>query len=375
MLTIIADANISHLNDYFNTALLGVKITLITMAGRDINADMLAKHQPDVLLVRSVTNINADLLANNHSVKYVGSATIGTDHIDMLYLASCGICFTNASGCSKHSVAQYVVTAILTLRSQLVGKKCHVGIIGLGNIGSTLAKYVQDLGWQVLGYDPFLPKSDINNCSSLKQLLNQSDVVSLHVPLTSSNTINTANSSQLNINPTIINQTLHLINEQTLAMMKPNALLINSARGAVIKESALLQDITENKTLGRQIVLDVFEHEPEVSVALLNQIDIATPHIAGYSVEGKLRGTQMIYETMCTHFKLPMKQHITNLLPDNPYHWQILRNDINQLTNYYQILKDDFQLRAKLDKASGQVNGNDFDALRKNYILRREWKY
>lgn len=374
MLTIIADANISHLNDYFNSALLGLDINLITMAGRDINADVLATHQPDALLVRSVTKVNTDLLADNQSVKYVGSATIGTDHIDIAYLTNRGICFANASGCSKHSVAQYVVTSILTLRLQLVGQKCHVGIIGLGNIGGTLAKYVQDLGWQVLGYDPLLPQSDINNCSSLQELLSQSDVVSLHVPLTSSNTISSDNSNKTKLHPTPY-PTLHLINEQTLAMMNPDALLINSARGAVIKESALLQDITKHKAQGRQVVLDVFEHEPVVSAKLLSSIDIATPHIAGYSLEGKLRGTQMIYEAMCVHFGLPIKQKITNLLPHNPYHWQTLQQNFNQLDDYYAILKDDADLRAVCDNASGQVNADDFDALRKNYLLRREWQY
>ena len=122
MLTIIADSNIAHLHDYFNAQTLinlqETEVNVIAMTGREITADILAKYQPDALLIRSVTPINQALLADNNSVKFVGSATIGTDHVDQAYLASRGIEFANASGCSKHSVAQYVLTAILTLRPQ-----------------------------------------------------------------------------------------------------------------------------------------------------------------------------------------------------------------------------------------------------------------
>ena len=185
--TIVADSNIASLDAFFNTATLGQMtgqtINIITVAGRDIDAALLAKTEPDILLIRSVTQVNEALLAHNHSVQFVGSATIGTDHVDQNYLVARDISFANAAGCSKHSVAQYVLSAILTLRPQYWQQPMTLGIIGLGNIGSTLAQYAIDLGWQVLGYDPLLPKSKTNN-TSLEDLLAQSDVVSLHVPLT-----------------------------------------------------------------------------------------------------------------------------------------------------------------------------------------------
>ncbi|MER2164935.1 MAG: NAD(P)-dependent oxidoreductase, partial [Psychrobacter alimentarius] len=187
-ITIIADRNIASLDEFFRASTLGQAtsqtVNIITVAGRDINADLLAELQPEILLIRSVTPVGEALLAANKSVRFVGSATIGTDHVDQEYLMTRQITFANAAGCSKHSVAQYVLTAILTLRPQYWQQSITLGIIGLGNIGSSLADYASDLGWQVLGYDPLLPPSDINN-ASLEQVLSQSDVVSLHVPLTS----------------------------------------------------------------------------------------------------------------------------------------------------------------------------------------------
>ena len=151
-ITIVADSNIASLDAFFNASMLGQvseqTVNIITVTGRDINAQLLADVQPDVLLIRSVTPVGEALLANNNSVKFVGSATIGTDHVDQDYLAARNITFANAAGCSKHSVAQYVLTAILTLRPhywQQSTQPLTLGIIGLGNIGSTLAQYANCL--------------------------------------------------------------------------------------------------------------------------------------------------------------------------------------------------------------------------------------
>ncbi len=400
-ITLIADSNIAHLADYFNPTQLGVPITLIAVAGRDMTAELIEAQQPDALLVRSVTQVDASLLQGNRSVQFVGSATIGTDHIDQTYLSQRGIAFANAAGSSKHSVAQYVLSAILTLRPEYApddydknsNDTCRsnstddatdnatdrnnppvkLGIIGLGNIGSTLAAYAQDLGWQVLGHDPLLPPSSLNNVS-FKALLTQSDVISLHVPLT------TASQSKY--------PTYHLIDAHALAMMPPTTVLLNTARGAVISESALLKDSQQHQ---RQIVLDVFEHEPKVSQQLLQQLSIATPHIAGYTLEGKLRGTQMIFEAFVKVFadrlQLSAVSTMKQLLPPNPYYWQQLHANLSQLTAYYDIMADDALLRAGVgvkrecfSSASGAsdvsgVSGAAFDNLRKNYALRREWLF
>ena len=366
-LTIVADSNIASLDEFFNASTLGQEtkrtVNIIAVVGRDINARLLAECQPDVLLIRSVTRVGEPLLADNNSVKFIGSATIGTDHVDQDYLAARNITFANAAGCSKHSVAQYVLTAILTLRPQYWQQSIApvtLGIIGLGNIGSTLAQYAHDLGWQVLGYDPLLPASNTNN-ASLAQVLSQSDVISLHVPLTDKKDNTNPNGSDY--------PTRYIIAKNTLDAMPSETLLINSARGPVINARDLEADI---KRTGRQVVLDVFEHEPEISEQLLSKLAIATPHIAGYTVEGKLRGTQIIYDALCEKLAVSPVQSMHTLLPLNMFLWSELKAHPERLIKFYDIMQDDAALRSKL--ADGQVKGADFDQLRRDYHLRREWQ-
>ena len=366
-LTIVADSNIASLDEFFNASTLGQEtkrtVNIIAVAGRDINAQLIAECQPDVLLIRSVTPVGEPLLADNKSVKFIGSATIGTDHVDQDYLAARNITFANAAGCSKHSVAQYVLTAILTLRPQYWQQSMQsltLGIIGLGNIGNILAQYAYDLGWQVLGYDPLLPASNINN-TSLAQVLSQSDVISLHVPLTDKRDDTHLSGSDY--------PTRHLIDKNALDAMSASTLLINSARGPVINARDLEADI---KRTGRQVVLDVFEHEPEISESLLAKLAIATPHIAGYTVEGKLRGTQIIYDALCEKLTVSPVQSMHTLLPLNMFLWSELKAHPERLIKFYDIMQDDAALRSKL--ADGQVKGVDFDQLRRDYHLRREWQ-
>ena len=375
-ITIVADSNIANLDDFFNASTLGQnteqQVKVIRVVGRDINAQLLAEYQPNMLLIRSVTLVGEVLLADNHSVSFIGSATIGTDHVDQNYLATRNITFANAAGCSKHSVAQYVLTAILTLRPQywqqsISMKPLTLGIIGLGNIGSTLAKYASDLGWQILGYDPLIPTSNINN-ASLEQVLSQSDVVSLHVPLTDKKETDTQGVVSISNNGSDY-PTRHLINTKSLAIMSPHTMLINSARGPVIDAAALEADID---VTNREVVLDVFEYEPQVSETLLSKLAIATPHIAGYTVEGKLRGTQIIYDALCEKLAVTPTQSMHALLPLNMFLWSELKVYPDRLIKFYDIMQDDASLRNKI--ADGQVNGADFDQLRRDYHLRREWQ-
>ena len=375
-LTIVADSNIASLDEFFNPVALGQnteqQVQVIRVAGRDINAQLMADVQPDVLLIRSVTSINESLLSDNNSVKFVGSATIGTDHVDQEYLAERNITFANAAGCSKHSVAQYVVTAILTLRPQYwqqSTKPLTLGIIGLGNIGSTLAQYANDLGWKILGYDPLLATSDINN-ASLEQVLSQSDIVSLHVPLTDKKDTDAQDAVSNSISNNVSDYpTRHLMNAETLTLMSPHTMLINSARGPVIDAAALEADIDATE---RQVVLDVFEHEPQISESLLSKLAIATPHIAGYTLEGKLRGTQIIYDALCKKLAVLPVLSMHQLLPLNTYLWFELKEHPDRLQKFYDIRKDDAALRNKI--TNGKVKGSDFDQLRRDYHLRREWQ-
>lgn len=353
-ITILADENITALADYFS---VHPNIHLIKMAGREITQSAIDKYNPTALLIRSVTPINADNIASPKNIQFIGSATIGTDHVDELFLKEHHIYFANAKGSSKHSVAQYVITAILNKNPDLIHQKITLGIIGLGNIGYTLAQYAQDLNWHILSYDPYLPKSDLNN-SSFDDLLKNSDIVSIHTPLTKTGDY----------------PTYHLFNKEVLKHLKNNAILINSARGEIICQEDLLEAI-DDKNL--QVILDVFPFEPSIDKALLDNLTIATPHIAGYTLDGKLRGTDMIYREFCQFFDLPIIQTMDNLLPLNPYAWQTLKmalldGKMTVLKEYYDILKDDQTLRQVCDK---MVQGKEFDLLRKNYELNREWSY
>lgn len=353
MICIIADENIAHLDDYF----CHHRVRLIKMAGRDITQSAIDEYNPSALLIRSVTPINANAITNPKNLKFIGSATIGTDHVDINYLQRHHIHFANAKGSSKHSVAQYVITALLTQYPDFIYQTITLGIVGLGNIGSTLAGYAMDLNWHILGYDPYLPKSALNN-SDFDELLKNSDIVSIHTPLTKTGNY----------------PTYQLLNKNTLCHLKDNALLINSARGEIICQDDLIHAIDDKHLT---VILDVFPDEPNIDKGLLDKLAIATPHIAGYTLDGKLRGTDMIYRAFCEYFDLPILQNMNELLPTNEFDWQTLKNqlskgDTNILSTYYDILKDDAQLR---QICTDKVQATDFDKLRKNYDLKREWLY
>lgn len=350
-LTVLADENIANVDDY----LAHHNTTLIKLKGRKINQSAIDFYRPDALFIRSVTPIQPNTISDFQNIRFIGSATIGTDHIDTNYLNQHGIIFANANGCSKHSVAQYVVIAISNLRPNSINQPIKLGIIGLGNIGTTLASYAKQLNWQILGYDPFLPPSTLNNCH-LDNLLTQSDVISIHTPLTHTGK----------------HATHAMINHHTFAQIQDNALFINTARGEIVCQNALLYAIKQKNL---QVVLDVFPHEPSIDQTLLDSLILATPHIAGYTLEGKLNGTDMIYQAFCQVFDLPIKQVIGSLLPNNPYTWAkfIQRIKIDHqatLDDFYNIKQDDKTLRLASNHG---VSPTDFDQLRKTYRLRREW--
>lgn len=345
---IIADENLAF-TDYFFAAFGEIK----HQAGRTLtHADVV---DADALLVRSVTKVNASLIENS-SLKFVGSATIGTDHLDIQLLEKQNISWSNAAGCNAQAVSEYVITALLHIQPQLLNKGSDftLGIIGLGNVGSRLATMAQLLGWKVIGTDPFVKCAHVEQLD-IEQVLSQADAISIHVPLTKNGE----------------HPTDHLINAETLSKMKPEAILINSARGPVVEESALIADIQQTK---RQVVLDVFEHEPVISEELLNWVTLVTPHIAGYSLEGKARGTQMIYEAFCKTFNHEVNKQFETQLPvcEQFFEAQDLKNVLKaKLVKIYDIAQDDQNLRACLK--DGKVDQQAFDHLRKTYPLRREW--
>ena len=355
---IVADENLAF-TDYFFSAFGEI----YQAAGRTLtHADV---QDAEALLVRSVTQVNEQLIQNT-LLKFVGSATIGTDHLDISALEKHNIAWSNAAGCNAQAVAEYVITALLHLNPKLINQSSDqqltLGIIGLGNVGSRLAYMAKLLGWNVIGYDPFVQRENIQQVE-LEQLLSTADAITIHVPLTKITDDSNSDSAS--------HPTYHLINAQALAMMKPEAILINSARGAVVEEAALIANMQKTH---RKVVLDVFEHEPEISEELLNLISLVTPHIAGYSLEGKARGTQMIYDAFCKTFDFEADKKFETQLPvcEQYFENKALKLVLQQyLTQIYNIAQDDANLRACLK--DGKVDKKAFDYLRKTYPLRREW--
>ncbi|WP_313043918.1 4-phosphoerythronate dehydrogenase [Acinetobacter sp.] len=345
---IVADENLAF-TEYFFSEFGEIK----QAAGRTLtHADV---KEADALLVRSVTQVNADLIQQT-AVKFVGSATIGTDHLDITALEKQGIAWSNAAGCNAQAVAEYVITALLYVKPELLNanEKFTLGIVGLGNVGSRLAVMAELFGWNVIGYDPFVQSDQVKQVE-FAELLKNADAISTHVPLTKEGE----------------HPTYHLINAAALAAMKPSAILINSARGPVVEESALIADIQQTQ---RKVVLDVFEHEPEISAALLDLIYVVTPHIAGYSLEGKARGTQMIYEAFCQTFNQAINKAFESQLPvcEQYFTGADFKMVLHRyLKDIYDIARDDANLRACLK--DGKVDQKAFDYLRKTYPLRREW--
>ena len=266
---IVADENMPLVKELFSP--YG---EVVTIPGRDLGPEQV--NDADVLLVRSVTPVNAKLL-DGSSVRFVGSATIGTDHVDQAYLQQQGIRFTNAPGCNANAVVQYVLSVLFTLRPNWMSQT--VGIVGCGNVGGRLFQTLQKLGVNCRCYDPFLDKAENAHLVSFEEVI-QSDILCLHTPLTTDG----------------LYPTFHLFNETVLAQLASNTLLINAGRGAVVDNQALL-GVMQQQSL--QVALDVWEGEPNILLPLLERVDIGTPHIAGYSYDGKVNGTTMVRDAFC----------------------------------------------------------------------------
>lgn len=350
---ILADENIPQAKEAFSN--FG-DVRLIH--GREITNQLL--QDIDVLVVRSITNVNEKLLENT-PVKFVGTATIGTDHIDKEYLQSKNIFFADAAGCNSFSVAEYVITAITKIYNEnqisFSGKK--IGIIGYGNIGTKVARFAKALGFETIINDPPLErKSDKGNFRSLNEALN-CDVITFHVPL----------------NKTGIDKTYHLLNEENISQIKSGSLLINTSRGPVVKNSILKKRLSEAKDI--YTVLDVWENEPNIDLELLKLVDIGTAHIAGYSLEGKLNGTLFIYNKLCEFSGYKTEWNPVYPSINNPILQLASQNSpeekIGYLTNsVYNITEDNSQLKELLNE--NVVNPDKFfDRLRKNYWIRREF--
>lgn len=352
-LRIVADENIPYVVEAFST--LG---SVVTVPGRGITpADV---SDTDLLLVRSVTQVGKTLLQNS-PVRFVGSATIGTDHVDLEWLQAQQITFANAPGCNAESASEYVLSAALAVlqqrRSGLSG--LSVGIIGCGNVGSRVLEKFTALGLHCLINDP--PRARVEGRHDFVDLDTAlgADIVTLHVPLTHAGP----------------HATWHMLDAQRLQHLRPGTLLINTSRGPVVDNAALLLLLSTRDDL--DVVLDVWEGEPDLNPDLLDKVRIGTPHIAGYSLDGKIRGTTMLYAAACSFLHVdPDWQGPTALPGSNPTIIRItdtesLDRAVTQAVHRcYDVRQDDSNLRdvvASTDPAGG------FDMLRRDYRVRREF--
>ena len=349
---LVVDENIALAEEAF-----GSFGELLLVNGRGIKNEILL--DADILIVRSITNVNKELLSGT-KVRFVGTATIGTDHIDTDYLSQEGIEFSDAKGCNANSVAEYVFAALMRIavEENISFKDKSIGVIGVGNVGSRVVKYAEGFGLEVIKNDPPKERANIGSGYSTLEDTLKADIVSLHVPLNLSG----------------IDKTFHLLNENNFNSLKQEAILINTSRGAVIANDALLNVIDKKQF---KVVLDVWEGEPQVNTVLLEKVKSGTAHIAGYSLEGKVNGTKMIYDSLRS-----FTNSITDWIPNLP---NIHKTEIelpsagtdeeklNFIFNQVYNIKNDDSLIRKLPTIKKDERKRHFDKLRKKYSVRREF--
>jgi erythronate-4-phosphate dehydrogenase len=354
---IVADENIPFVKECFSS--LG---DIQTFSGRQITPPTVA--DADCLLVRSITPVNEKLLAES-KVKFVATATIGFEHVDVDYLNKRGIGFASAPGSNSNSVADYLVAALLSVakKHKITLADKSIGVVGVGNVGSKVAKKCAALGMLVSLNDPPLARqTDDPKYRPLNELYN-CDFITLHTPLAREGR----------------DRTFHLADEIFFKSLKTGCVFINTSRGGV-HDTAALKNAIESGNLG-SIILDVWEKEPNIDCELLKMVDISTPHIAGYSLDGKIAGLIMIYNAACQYFKAEPKHTITDFLP-LPKVPQITIDKIDAdeqsllhetVQQVYAINRDDFNTR-EIAMVEPEERAKFFDDLRKNYPVRREFQ-
>ena len=332
----------------------------------------------DILALRSTTKVTPELLTSASKLKFVTTATAGTNHLDKTHLDSVGIMHSSAAGCNAVAVAEYVLSVLLHAQKaqKLDLYNATVGIIGAGNVGTALSRILTAIGVKHCLYDPPLQqalakfgKKDHNGQSfvDLAQIA-KCDVISLHVPFIKGGEY----------------PTYQMIDEAFLEGLTSNQLLINACRGEVIDEVALLSVLQGEKS--PTVVLDVFDNEPAINTALFDYVWFVTPHIAGHSVEGKVRGTQMIYEQICDVVgKAPDKVLGDFLEKTNPIKAALNSPEATRLSvddliavfhNVYDVAIDDEITRNAFASGHNETPethiANTFSTLRKQYRVRRE---
>ena len=314
----------------------------------------------DVLAVRSTTRVTPELLACANRLTLVGTATAGINHLDTRYLDAQGIYWMSAAGCNAQAVAEYVLSVLCN--AHLAGitdlKRARVGIVGAGHVGSALSRLLDTLGIDYVLFDPPLAEQGDERIFTDWQTILNCDVITLHVPFV----------------PEGDYPTDKMIDAEVLNHLSAAQLLINACRGEVIDEVALKQRLMAGN--GPTVVLDVFANEPDIDTDLLQYLWLATPHIAGHSLEGKYSGTQMVYEAICGLVGLTPEKSLDDFLPERPnLHVDLelcsdqgdnLAPAIALVLSVYDVTEDNNNFR------QGLAGPTSFTAMRKQYRVRRE---
>lgn len=314
----------------------------------------------DALLIRTRTKCNAALL-DETNVKFIGTATIGYDHIDTSYCESKNIIWMNAPGCNSTSVMQYMASSLFTIadRKNLNLSEMTIGIVGVGNVGSKVARLSETLGLKVLLNDPPRERKEgKEKFIPLEELISRSNIITLHVPLIKEG----------------IDKTFHLADEAFFSNLDNGKIFFNTSRGEVVETNALKNAI-KNKIIGAAVI-DVWENEPNIDQELLSIVDIATPHIAGYSADGKANGTAICVRGLSSFFNLGIKDDWYPLSVPSPANPGELAFDCNGKSNQeilaeiilstYSVINDDYALRKSV---------NTFEKQRNDYPIRREFPF
>ncbi|MEJ2616697.1 MAG: 4-phosphoerythronate dehydrogenase PdxB [Ignavibacteriaceae bacterium] len=324
----------------------------------DITRD--AVKDKDALIIRTRTHCNSELL-DGTNVKFIATATIGFDHIDQEYCREKNIKWINAPGCNSYSVQQYIASVLLTLgyKRNLDLSGLTIGIVGVGNVGSKVERLAEVLGMKVLLNDPPRERNEGNEkFVTLDELVSKSDIITFHVPLIKDG----------------IDKTFHMADENFFNKFNSSKIVFNTSRGQVIETNSI-KNALKNKIVNAA-VLDVWEHEPNIDLELLDMADIATPHIAGYSADGKANGTSVCVRNIASFFNLDIdKNWYPKELPD-PQNSNEVTIDCTELSDQeifykafissYDILNDDSTLRNSVDT---------FEKQRGNYPVRREFPF
>lgn len=323
--------------------------------GQEISPEMI--HDADALIVRTRTKCNESLLKGSN-VRFIATATIGYDHIDTKWCESNGIRWVNAPGCNSWSVQQYIGSLLVSMSKDLgfCFKDKTIGIVGVGHVGSKVARLAALLGFKVMLCDPPRASREGNGLfSSLDETIGKSDIITLHVPLT-----------YYGENPTY-----HLFNESRLADLNDTQILINTSRGEVIDGTALKSILSRGGI--RAASLDVWEKEPDIDKELLELLYTGTPHIAGYSVDGKATGTTMCVQALGKFFELPCREWEVTEVPQSTQSPEFTIDTIGKkpqdvlgeaIQYTYDIKRDDQALRSDISA---------FEELRSHYPVRREF--